>query len=110
MTSSLPLCTGCGRDQSGVGEFPALSADAPNGVRVEVNGNIEGGTMIRRCEDKFEVLEEMFEDHESFRKIHRLQRAHMPVSGSRSSIRAARRSRLAKGTKKSVRHESEGFS
>ena len=87
-----------------------MSAEALSGVRVEVNGNIEGGTMIRRCEDKAEVLEEMFEDHESFRKIRRLQRAHMPVSGSRSSIRAARRSRLAKGTKRSVRHESEGFS
>ena len=100
MTSSLPLSTGCGGGKNGVGEFATLSVEAPGGGRVEVNGNIERGTMIRRCEDKVEMLEEMFEDHEAFRKIRRLQRAHMPVSGRRSSIRAARRSRLAKGTKK----------
>jgi hypothetical protein len=74
----------CGRGQSG--------------VRVEGYGNIEGGSMIRRCEDKTEVLEEMFEDHETFKKIRRRQRAPMPVSGSRSSIRAARRRGLAKWT------------
>ena len=61
--------------------------------------------MIRRCEDKAEVLEEMFEEHESFKRIRRHQRVLMPVSGSRSSIRGARQSRLSKGTKRSNRYE-----
>ena len=81
-------------------ELLALPGEASARLEFEADGNIEGRSMIRRCEDEPEVLEDIFDDHESFKRIRRRQRALMPVSGSLSSIRGAHRSRLSKGTKR----------